>query len=200
MFLFRKIGKLLRGNLTAFQILSATVLGGVMGFSAPPDVAPGLYIILFLLVLIFNCNLLLFALSASIGYILSLILTPLSLSIGKFLLAGPVSGLFAGIINAPVAAWFGWEYYVFAGALPLALLYGTVLGMAIDRILHGYRVKMANLEENSERFNKLIKNPLFKLTTFLFIGGFSGKKGFQETLEAGRKGLPIRLSGAVAVI
>ncbi|MGB0371684.1 MAG: hypothetical protein ACPGN3_10045 [Opitutales bacterium] len=200
MFLLRKLGKLLRGNVTPFQIFSATILGGLLGFSAPPDVAPGIYAVLFVLVLVLNCNLLLFAVGAAGGYILSLLLTPLSLNVGKFFLAGPLSGLFEGIINAPVSAWFGWEYYVFAGALPIAILYGVIFGMAVDRVLHGYRVKMANLEENSERFNKLIKNPLFKLTTFIFIGGFKGKKSFQENVEASKKGLPIRISGAIAVI
>ena len=199
MFLLRKLGKLLRGNSTLFQIISATILGSLVGFSASPDVAPGLYVVVFVLVLVLNCNLVLFAINGAIAYILSLLLTPLSLFIGTFLLTGPTAGLFEAVIRAPFSAWFGWEYYVFAGALPIALLYGVLSGMAIDRLIHSYRVKMASLEENSERFNKLIKNPLFRVLTFVFLGGFRDKKSFQEMLDEGRKGLPIRISGAIAV-
>ena len=63
MFLLRKLGKLLRGNATAFQIISACMLGFIMAFAVSPEKAPGFYLLMFFLVLILNCNLILFGLS-----------------------------------------------------------------------------------------------------------------------------------------
>ena len=53
--------------------------------------------------------------------ILSLALMPVSFALGRVLLDGPTSGLFSAMINAPVLALFGFEYYAVTGGLVLVI-------------------------------------------------------------------------------
>ena len=126
MFIIRKIGKLLRGNATPAQIMLATVLGMMLGFM-PGLSAIGSIVILLCLLLVLNANLTLCLWSVVLGKILSLFLIRVSFEAGYFLLDGPLSGLYAGIINRPVLALMGLEYYVVSGGLLLGLIMGIVI-------------------------------------------------------------------------
>ena len=200
MFLLRKLGKLLRGNATAFQIISACMLGFIMAFAVSPEKAPGFYLLMFFLVLILNCNLILFGLSLIMGHTLSLILTPLTFKLGVILLNSPLGELLGFLISAPVTAWMGFEYYLMPGAWVLGGIFGLIVGVGITRMLKGYINTMANLEAGSEKFGKVVNNPFFKLFAFVFLGGLSGKQTFNELRDSDHKSSPIRLIGVVAVV
>jgi hypothetical protein len=77
MFPLRKIGSVLRGKATPFQVLLATTLGGLLGFVPgfflPGDLgggflqAPALIVLLLCVVLVFNANLAVFGLTTLVA-------------------------------------------------------------------------------------------------------------------------------------
>ena len=117
----RKLGKLLRGNATPFQLMAASILGTLIGFAPGIGQAPALYVILVTVLLIVDANLGLALLCAALGRVFALVSAPVCYSVGTFLPDGPTSGIARGIVNAPVLAWCGLEYYAVAGGQLLGL-------------------------------------------------------------------------------
>jgi hypothetical protein len=66
----RKIGNLVRGNTTPFQLYAAAMLGAFLGFTPGFDHAPGLILLWAFLLLILNANMFL---SGLVGLISKLI-------------------------------------------------------------------------------------------------------------------------------
>lgn len=208
MFLTRKIGAVLRGKATPFQILVAAVLGGLLGFVPgfflPGDLggglmqAPGLIVLLLVTVLVLNANLGVFGLVTLLAKLLSLAMLPVSYRIGVFLLDGPLQGLFRSLVNGKVSAWFGLEYYATAGGLVVGLVVGLAGGLLLNRTIHAIRQRMAGVEENSERYQIYAKKWWVRLTTWLLLGKGKGKKTWKDLAEQKRVGMPIRLTGVLA--
>jgi uncharacterized protein (TIGR03546 family) len=116
----RKIGKLFRGKSTPFQVYAACILGSMIAFVPGLTQAPGLLLALILCLVVLNANLGVAAIVGIGAKILSLLLTPVSFAAGRVLLHGPTEGLFKTMVNAPVLAYFGFEYYTVTGGLVLA--------------------------------------------------------------------------------
>mgnify|MGYP007059403142 FL=1 len=210
MLLSRKIGAVLRGKATPRQVMFATVLGGLLGFVPgfflPGDLgggfaqAPGLILLLVSLALVLNANLAVFGLTLLVGKLVSFLLLPVSYAVGTWLLDGPLSGLFAALVNAPVTAWFGLEYYATTGGLELGLVFGVAAGLSCKRVVGALRGRMADVEEGSERYRKYASRWWVRLVTWLFLGKGKGKKtSWRELSESSKKGLPVRPLGVVAV-
>lgn len=195
----RKIGKLLRGQATPFQILSATLLGSLLGAAPGFGQAPLLIALLLTALIVLNANLFLAAIVLVGVKLLSLLLMPLHFHVGVFLLEGPLQEPVALLVNAPVTAWFGLEYYVTLPALLLAGLIGLILGVAINRSLRRFRKKMATLETDSPRYQALSGKIWVRILAWIFIGGLKGKKSWQELSESS-KGLPVRPLGIVSIV
>lgn len=208
MFLSRKIGAILRGKATPFQVLSATTLGSLLGFVPgfflPGDLgggfaqAPGLILLLLCLVLVLNANLAVFGLTTLVAKLLSLVLLPLSYTIGTWLLEGPLEGLFHGLVNGRVTAWFGLEYYATSGGLVVGLVCGVLGGVLLNRTIRAIRTHMAGLEQGSERYQQLAQKRSVRLLTWLFLGKGKGKLTWQQLAEQRRFGMPVRIAGVVA--
>ncbi len=206
MFITRKIGPLLRGKLTKNQVFLASMLGCLLGFVPgfvlPGDLgggfmqSPGLILGLLFLTLILNCNLTLFGFTLVLAKIVSLVLLPVSFFIGEILLDGPTGGLFAMMVNAPVLAWFGLEYYATSGGLVLGALVGLLWGSMLTKGLNAFRRVMAEKEENSEFYKKNSGKRSTRFLTWLFLGKKS-KKSYRELFEAQKKGFPLRITGVV---
>lgn len=206
--LLRNLSKTVRGKVTPVQILISAILGGMLGFV--PGIflgseqgggfsqAPGLILTIAALVLLLNCNLFLFLLCFGVFKLLSLVLMPVSFAIGQFLLDGPTSGLFAAMINAPVLAWFGLEYYATTGGVLLGAILGLVVALLMLRVLKLLRGVLAQGEDKEELQGFLARKPV-RFTSWVFFGG-KGKKKYSELLEKQKLGLPIRWSGLVAVV
>ncbi|MEO6594611.1 MAG: hypothetical protein ABIP94_07645 [Planctomycetota bacterium] len=203
----RKIGAVLRGKATPFQVMLATTLGGLLGFLPgfflPGDLgggflqAPGLILLLTCLVLVLNANLAVFGLVTLVAKMLSLMVLPASYSLGTFLLDGPLQGLFRGLVNGKVTAWFGLEYYATVGGLIFGLIFGLASGWLLNRTIRAIRLHMANAEENSERYQKYAKKWWVRLSTWLLLGKGKGKKSWAELAEQKKFGMPIRISGVL---
>lgn len=208
MFLLRKIGAIFRGRVTMAQVVLACVLGGMLGFVPgfflPQDTgggflqAPGLIVTLLALALILNTNLGLFGLALAVSKLLSLLLLPASVAVGRVLLEGPTEGLFRWLVQAPVFAWFGFQYYATTGGIVIGLLFGVALGLALWMTISALRTKLAHAEEGSERFQAVTSKWYVRFLGWLFLGKGKGKKhSWQELAEQGRKGRPIRITGVV---
>lgn len=204
----RQIGSILRGKATRLQVLLATTLGGMLGFVPgfflAEDVgggfaqAPGLILVLICLALVANANLAIFGIATLVAKLLSMLLLPASFAVGTWLLDGPLQGLFAWLCNAQVTAWFGLEHYATTGGLVLGLLFGVGLGVLLNGMLQRIRLRMANVEENSEQYQKWSKKGWVRFCSWLFLGKSKGKKHtWRELAERNKLGLPIRISGVV---
>ena len=194
----RKLGKIVRGKATPFQVLLAAVLGTMIAFVPGPAQGPGLLAALLGLLLCFNANL---GLALSVFFparLAALLLMPVSFQVGRRLLDGPAGGLLGGMINAPLLAWFGLEHYATSGGALLGLVLGLALGLLLVRALNGLRRKLAALEHDSPRYQALVAKPWVKLALFLFVGG-RHKRSYGDLL--GRTvGNPIRVVGVVVAL
>lgn len=210
MLITRKIGKILRGKATFTQVMLAALLGGMLGFIPgfflPGDLgggfmqAPGLILLLVFLVLILNANLAVFGITTLIAKLLSLVTLPLAFAAGRWLLDGPLQGLFKGLVNGKVTAWFGLEHYATTGGVTIGAVFGLVVGIVLWRTLQAFRKKMADLQESSDGYKKLASKKSTRFVTWLLFGG--DKKGtatYRELYESRKQGLPIRILGIVIV-
>lgn len=206
----RKLGSVLRGKATPLQVSLATTLGGLLGFVPgfflPGDLggglaqAPGLILVLSCAALVLNANLGVFGLTTLLAKLLSFVLLPVSYWLGGVLLDGPLQGLFRGLVNGKVTAWFGLEYYATTGGLVLGLVFGVGSGWLLNRGLRLLRARMADVEEHSERYQKYAKKGWVRLLTWLFLGKGKGKQSWRELAESTRRGLPVRISGVLLAV
>lgn len=197
MILTRKFGKIFRGKATPAQLMMATLIGTTAGFMPGFAQAPGLVAVLFLAALVLNANLAVIGLSLLLGKLLSLALLPVSFAVGRFLIDGPLEGLFTVLINAPVLALFGFEYYATVGGLVLGLLIGAALGFSLNFAVRSFRRKMAALEKSEGAWTKFCAHPAVRIFTLIFIGGNRGKASYEELL-AKSGGSPLRPLGLAA--
>ena len=153
----RKIGKLLRGDATPFQLYTAAILASLIGFIPGFMQGPGLFLTFLALLVVLNANLALAALIGGLAKLISLLIMPITFEVGCFLLDGPTSGLFQSMINAPVLALFGFEHYATTGGLLMGLIFGILCGILVSKIVHSFRKKIADLEQNSEKFQRYIR-------------------------------------------
>ncbi|MBZ0153359.1 MAG: hypothetical protein K8J09_17680, partial [Planctomycetes bacterium] len=206
----RKLGSILRGKATPLQVSLATTLGGLLGFVPgfflPGDLgggfaqAPGLILLLLGAALVLNANLGVFGLTTLLAKLLSFVLLPVSYWLGGALLDGPLQGLFRGLVNGKVTAWFGLEYYATTGGLLLGLVFGVGSGWLLNRGLRLLRARMAEVEANSERYQKYANKGWVRFLTWLLLGKGKGKQTWRELSESHKRGLPIRISGVIVAV
>lgn len=189
----RKIGKILRGNATPAQLMLATCFGSMLGFMPAPQ-ALGMIIVLVLCLVIFNANIWITGIAGLFAKAISIPLMPVTFALGRAMLDGPMTGVFEPLINAPVTALLGFEYYVVTGGLILGLCIGLVTGNLLVKSVKGYRKKMAELQEGSEAYTKWSGKRSVKILTWLIMGS-GPKKSYDELLNA--KGKAIRWVGVI---
>ncbi len=197
-FKFRKLGKILRGKANPYQLMSACILGSLLGFVPGFGQAWGLIVALVLLLVVLNANLFLAGLATLLAKGVSLLLVPAVFAVGRFLLEGPTEGLFRSMVNAPVLAYFGFEYYLVTGGLLVGLVFGILVGISVVKALKAYWRRMANLQKGSERYNKWAGKWWVRAISWIFLG--PGKKDtYDDTLAKGSIGNPVRPLGIVFV-
>lgn len=196
--MIRNVVALLRGKATPIQVFLAGLLGGLIGFVPGFSTSGGLLLAYVMLLLVFNANIGICLFVAAGAKILSLLAMPLAFSIGRTLLEGPTRGLFESLVNAPVFAWFGLEYYATTGGIVLGLAVGLVVGGSLAKSLAGFRAKMRRVEEKNEKFTVVSTKWYSRLFLWLLLGKGHGKKKYGDLLAKGR-GKPIRIAGVVVV-
>jgi len=194
----RKLGRILRGNATPFQIVAACVLGSLLGFAPPLFQAPALYMLLVAALLLVNANLGVALLVGGVTRLVALLALPVSFGLGRFLLDGPTTVLAETLVNAPVLAWCGLDYYAVAGGELLGLVVGLALGFLLARSIDLFRRRMLAAQGNPSRLSQLASRRWARVLTWVFLGG-SGKGTWEEKL-ARRRTNPIRLWGAAVLL
>jgi len=200
--ILRSIGKALLGKATPFQIRASTVLGGALGFTADLQRAPALTVLLVVTLLVLNTNIWLATIAALGGSALNVLLLPASFHVGRFLLDGPAQGLFAALINTPVTALCGFEYYAITGGLVLGLLFGWLLGALLTRLVRKTRDAFLKLDAGSEKFRAIASKRRVKVASWLLFGATPSRETY-EKLAKKRVGNPVRIWGvglAVAIV
>ncbi len=208
MFFFRKIGKLLLGKASAFQILVAACCGAVLGFV--PGIflggargglaaAPGLVFALLAIVLVLRTNLVVFGLSFLVAKLVAIPLLPLAFEVGRFLLDGPLRGVFAWLVNAKVFAWFGLERYATSGGIVLGLAFGAVLGFVVLRGLRLIQRKMAAVEDR-EGYQKWSSKLWVRGLSWALLGVGPKPGAFEKAVDEQKGGFPLRIAGVVVVV
>ncbi len=200
--LTRKIGKLVRGKVTPVQVGMACVLGAMIGFVPSVKTSPALLLFLLALLLILNANLFVATFMAAGGKLLSLLIMPAQFAVGRAVLDGPVfgggGGVMSTLINAPVLAWFGLEYYATTGGIVLGVVVGATAAAAMIIAIGRLRRTLAGMEEGSERYKKATSKKWVRGLVWVLFG--KQKKTYQQ-LAARRVGLPIRPLGvAIAAL
>ncbi|MEX0745973.1 MAG: hypothetical protein WD118_10275 [Phycisphaeraceae bacterium] len=199
MFMLRKILKLVRGQVTPFQVFAACMLGAAIGFMPGFAQAPGLLVALTLLLVVLNAPLLLAGVTGSVAVLVSLALLPVSFHLGRLLLDGPTQPIFQTLINAPVFALFGFEFYATTGGLVLGLIFGAAAAAGIVALLQRFRTKMAALEEGSDRYKQWTSKRSVKALTWIVAGG-GPKQGYKAMLEAKQRVKPVRMLGLALAV
>ncbi len=195
----RKIGKILRGETTPFQLMAAAVVASILGFMPGFIQAPGIIVFLFIILIITNANLGVAVMISVVAKLVSLASIPISYRIGYALVHGPFESIIEILVNAPVLAFGGFEYYTTTGGFVLGLLFGVGSGLILVKIIGLYRHKMATLEETSEQFNVWNQKGWVKFLKLILIGGRGSKQDYQQ-LTSRKIGNPIRPLGVVFII
>ena len=199
MLIIRKIGKTLRGQAKPYQIVTAAILGALIGFAPPVGNAPLYMVGVILLLAILNANFFIATFTAGIAKFLALALMPVSFELGLLLVDGPLQGLFKTLINAPVTALMGFDYYVTAGGTVLALVLGTLIGVGYLKLIGSFRKKMAKVEADSEKYANYTSKRGVRILMWVLFGG-KAKVSYAELMEQKKIGNPIRPLGVVFAI
>ncbi|MEM9345522.1 MAG: hypothetical protein AAGB26_02780 [Planctomycetota bacterium] len=199
MLIIRKIGKTLRGQAKPYQIITAAILGSLVGFAPPFGNAPFFLIGVVMLLAILNANFFIATLTAGVAKLLALALMPLSFELGLILVDGPLQGVFKTLINAPVTALMGFDYYITAGGLVLAIILGTLIGLGYLKIIGSFRSKMAKVEADSERYNAYVSKRGVRILMWVLFGG-KAKLTYAELTEQKKIGNPVRPLGVVFAV
>lgn len=199
MLIIRKIGKTLRGQAKPYQIITAAILGTLIGFAPPVGSAPFYILGIILLLAIINANFFIATFTAGIAKLLALALMPVSFELGLLLVDGPLQGFFRTLINAPVTALMGFDYYVTAGGTVVALILGTLIGVGYIKLIGSFRKKMAKVEADSEKYAAYTSKRGVRLLMWVLFGG-KAKISYAELMEQKKIGNPIRPIGVVFAV
>lgn len=199
MFIIRKIAKTLRGQAKPYQIITAAILGTLVGFAPPVANAPLYMVGVILLLAILNANFFIATFTAGIAKLLALALMPLSFELGLLLVDGPLQPIFRGLINAPVTALMGFDYYVTAGGTLIALILGTLIGVAYIKLISSFRKKMAKVEADSEKYADFVSKRGVRIVMWVLFGG-KAKVSYAELAEQKKIGNPFRPLGVVFAV
>lgn len=193
-FQIRDIGEFFRGDATPFQLLSATILAGIISFLPGFSQAPGLMVAAVLLFLILNTNFFVAGFVAAGGKLLSLSLLPVTFELGHRLIDSLATPLCTRLINGPVTAWFGFDNYVATGGLILGAGYGLLTGIVVVALVTGFRSQMARASQSGTG-EKLTANPLAGALAWVFFGSKVDENW--EALAKRKIGKPVRITGLV---
>lgn len=196
MFLLRKIGQVLRGAATPFQITLACILGSLLGFVPSFTRAPALVLGLVALLVIFNANLAVAGLIGAAAKLASLALAGVSFAAGRWLLDGPPSALFRDLINAPVFAYCGFEWYLCSGGLLVGLVFGLVATVLVNWPVAKFRGAMTRVEEKSGFYQRHKDKRSVRFGFWLLFGPRHQWDTYKKTLGK-RFGNPVRIFGLV---
>ncbi|WP_407877841.1 TIGR03546 family protein [Francisella sciaenopsi] len=197
-YIFNKIKSTIFSKLTPTQLLITSILAFVFGFIPGVSYSPLLFVAVITLVIIFRINIGVFVFIAIIAKALSFVLEVVSFSFGQFLLDGFTQPIFKAMVNTPVLAYAGFDYYLVAGGFVLAIILGVIFGLIIAKIYKKIIAKMSSIQSGTELYNKITKNFFVKVASWIFLGKNIAKVDWVE-MQNRKFRQPFRLTGIVLV-
>lgn len=197
-YIFNKIKSTIFSKLTPAQLLITSVLAFVFGFVPGVSYSPLLFVAVITLVIILRINIGVFVFIAIIAKALSFLLEIVSFSFGQFLLDGFTQPIFKAMVNTPVLAYAGFDYYLVAGGFVLAIILGVIFGLIIAKIYKKIIAKMSSIQSGTELYNKITKNFFVKVASWIFLGKNIAKVDWVE-MQNRKFRQPFRLTGIVLV-
>ncbi|MEY8702010.1 TIGR03546 family protein, partial [Francisella philomiragia] len=197
-YIFNKIKSTIFSKLTPAQLLITSVLAFVFGFIPGISYSPLLFVAVITLVVILRINIGVFVFIAIIAKALSFLLEIVSFSFGQFLLDVFTQPIFKAMVNTPVLAYAGFDYYLVTGGFVLAIILGVIFGLIIAKIYKKIIAKMSSIQSGTELYNKITKNFFVKVASWIFLGKNIAKVDWVE-MQNRKFRQPFRLTGIVLV-
>ncbi|MEM9381503.1 MAG: hypothetical protein AAGB93_16230 [Planctomycetota bacterium] len=194
----RQIGSLFRGKATPFQIVTACVLGCLIGFAPGITTAPALYLFLTLALLVVNANFGVALFAAGLGRVLAWQLAPYSFEVGLYLLDGPTAEIADRLVGAPVLAWCALDRYVVTGGLVVGTGVGVVIGGFVASLVARFRRRMAAAAANESKWTEVMARRSTRFGVWLLFG--KNAKGTWSEKAARRTRTPLRPIGVLAAV
>lgn len=196
--IYNKLMSTIFSQTTPAQLLLVSILGFVFGFIPGFSYAPLLFIFTIFLVLILRVNIGIFIIIALIAKALSFAIEGLSFSVGTFLIDGFAQPLFKKIVNTPVLAYAGFDYYLVTGAFVVSIILGIVVGLILAKIYKGFVTKMAKLQTESDLYVKITSKLSTKIASKILLGKNISKVDWQKMAKK-RFLQPFRILGVILV-
>lgn len=196
---FKKLLKIIFGQATPFQLFLGCLLGFILGFIPGFSYAPFLMMLAIFFVIIFNVNIGFVVITYIISKIISFLIEGISFYVGCWLLDGPLQFIFKWLINTPVFAYLGFDYYLVAGGFVIAVILGIIIGLIVVCLFKTVRNKMAVIQTNSEMYQKIVNKFSVKLISWVLMGKSAHKIDW-VLLKNKKLKHPFRLSGVILVI
>jgi len=196
---FKKIIKVIFGQATPMQLFLACLFGSILGFIPGFSSSPLISTILIFLILILNINLGLALIVFLVTKMISFVIEPISFHLGVSLLTSFLQPAFKTMINTPVLAYAGFEYYLVTGGISIGIIFGIILGFILVKSFKSTRNKMASVQENSQLYQRMVNKLWLKILTWIILGKAANKVDW-ITLKEKKLKHPFRVSGVVIVV
>ncbi|MBM4014602.1 MAG: hypothetical protein FJ293_06535 [Planctomycetes bacterium] len=126
----------------------------------------------------------------------SFALAGVSFAAGRWLLDGPASGFLRDLINAPVFAYCGLEWYLCSGGLLVGLLFGIAAALAVNWVVAKFRGAMIRIEDQSGFYQRHKEKKSVRFGFWLLFGPRHQWDTYKKLLGR-RFGNPVRIAGVI---
>ena len=167
--LIRKFFKQIKSDLTPAQIGVGAFFGAVAGLT---PFGPHLLLVV-TIALLFNCSMATFLIFFGALKPVALALGGTSFRLGVSLLGdgtGGYASFIGALADAPILAYLGFDRYVVAGGLAIALPAALVIGGLFGFVIRSYRKALAPKLADANWFQNAMKNKLFRAFKWLIAG------------------------------
>lgn len=197
--LIRKITSVSSGSRRPLCLLLACCFGATLGLLPGFAQAPGLIVLIALLLIVLNVHLPLALLLTLTAKAFTPLLLPALFQLGRMLLDGPAEPIFQALINAPVLALCGFEYYTTTGAL----LLGPAIGMASGLVILAAAALCRRGEDGGAHTHNMLRDHgLWRIarTALMVVGGSRGMTDGALGRSGGRLFRPVGVALTVIVL
>ncbi|WP_116963876.1 DUF2062 domain-containing protein [Fastidiosibacter lacustris] len=196
--ILKKLIKIVTGQSNPMQLFLAVLFGGMIGFLPGFSYAPLLYIIVIGLLILLNVNLVVAAIIYAVARLLSFTLEVVSYHVGVFVLDGFLQGILKWMINTPVFAYAGFDYYLVTGSFVLALILGLIFGYLITKLVSLVKAKMAIMQTEETLYDNIVNKRLIKMISWIIFGQSVHKIDWVK-LRNRRLKHPFRILGVIII-
>lgn len=195
---FKKVISVLLGKATPFQIILSCLLASMLAFIPGFSSAPFLFILLIFFILIFSVNIGIVFIIWVVAKALSYLFVSVSFSVGICLLHSFLQPVFKWLINAPLFAFAGFNFYLVTGGQLVGIVIGLIIGLTLTYGVKTLRAKAALLQSDKPSYNKWANKLWVKILSWIALGQSLHKVDW-ALLSKARVKHPFRITGLIIV-